>query len=72
MPDWSKDVISANVASVAYEEEGARLIVTWRKGARRSVYEGVPEHLALQLAEAPSVGSMLNAEIKPVFPHHYE
>jgi hypothetical protein len=72
MPDWSKDVVSSNVASIAYEEEGGRLIVTWNKGSRRSVYIGVPEELALQVASAPSVGSILNSEIKPYFGHHYE
>jgi hypothetical protein len=72
MPDWSKDVVSSNVANVAYEEEGGRLIVTWNKGSRRSVYSGVPEELALQVASAPSVGSILNSEIKPYFGHHYE
>jgi hypothetical protein len=72
MPDWSKDVVSSNVANVAYEEEGGRLIITWNKGSRRSVYSGVPEELALQVASAPSVGSILNSEIKPYFGHHYE
>lgn len=72
MPDWSKDVISTNASNIAYEEEGNRLIVTWAKGARRSVYSGVPEELALQVANAPSVGSILNTEIKPYFPHAYE
>lgn len=72
MPDWNKDVISSNVVNIAYEEEGQRLIVTWSKGSRRSVYEGVPEDVAAQLANAPSVGSMLNSDIKPYYSHHYE
>jgi len=72
MPDWSKEVFSTNAASIAYEEEGGRMIVTWTKGSRRSVYSGVPEELALQCANAPSVGSFLNSEIKPNFPHAYE
>ena len=71
MADWSKEVFSTNVASIAYEEEGGRMFVTWLKG-RRSVYSGVPEELALQAASAPSVGSFLNSEIKPNFAHHYE
>lgn len=71
MPDWNKDVYSSNVANVAYQEDGSTLVITWTKGARRSAYDGVPEELAEQLANAPSVGSMLNTEIKPYFPHRY-
>lgn len=70
MPDWDKDVISSNVSNVAYEAEGQQLIITWAKG-RRSMYSGVPEDVALQLANAPSVGSMLNSDIKPYYPHQY-
>jgi len=71
MPDWSKPVFSTNASEIAYEEEGGRLIVTWAKGGRRSVYTGVPEDLAIQCANAASVGSFLNTEIKPNFPHEY-
>ena len=72
MPDWSKDVISTSIANVAYEAEGQRLIVTWMKGSRRSVYTGVPEELALQLSTAPSAGSMIRTDIIPYYAHHYE
>lgn len=72
MPDWSKQVYSSNVVEIGYQEEGARMIVTWSKGSRRSVYSGVPEELAVQVANAPSVGSILNSEIKPYFQHSYE
>lgn len=71
MPDWSKPVFSSNATEIGYEEEGSRLIVTWSKGGRRSAYSGVPEELALQVADAPSVGSILNTEIKPYFAHEY-
>lgn len=60
------------VANVAYEAEGQRLIVTWAKGSRRSVYEGVPEDVATSLADAPSVGSMIKTDIIPYYQHHYE
>lgn len=70
MPDWSKPVFSSNATEIGYEEQGSRLLVTWTKG-RRSAYSGVPEELALQVANAPSVGSILNTEIKPYFPHEY-
>lgn len=67
---WSKDVYSSNVSVVAYDEETKDLIITWTKG-KRSIYSGVPEELAVQLSNAGSVGSMLNAEIKPYYPHRY-
>lgn len=67
---WSKDVYSSNVSTVSYDPESKELIITWSKG-KRSIYSGVPEELAEQLANAPSVGSMLNAEIKNYFPHRY-
>lgn len=72
MPDWSKEVLSSRISSIAYEEEGKRLIVTWAKGSRRSVWEGVPEDVAQQLALAPSAGSMINSDIQPYYPMHYE
>lgn len=70
MPDWNKPVFSSNASEIGYEEEGNKLIVVWTKG-RRSAYSGVPEELALQCANAPSVGSFLNTEIKPYFAHEY-
>lgn len=70
MPDWSKPVFSSNVTEIGYEEQGSRMLVTWTKG-RRSAYSGVPEELAMQVANAPSVGSILNTEIKPYFAHEY-
>lgn len=70
MPSWSKDVYSSNVSSVGYDSDTKELVITWTKG-KRSVYSGVPEELAEQLVNAASVGSMLNAEVKPYFPHRY-
>jgi len=49
------------------EDETNELIVTFNKG-RAYVYAGVPEELAIQLANAPSVGQMMNSEIKPNYP----
>jgi hypothetical protein len=70
MAGWSKPVYSSNVSEVGYDPETGELIITWTKG-KRSIYSGVPEELAEQLANAPSVGSMLNAEIKPYYSHRY-
>ena len=70
MAAWSKDVYSSNVSSVGYDSDSLELIITWTKG-KRSIYSNVPEELAEQLANAPSVGSMLNSEIKPYYSHRY-
>lgn len=67
---WSTPVYSSNVAEVGYDEEMGGMLITWNSG-KRSLYSGVPEELALEVSKAPSVGSMLNAEIKPRFPHRY-
>jgi hypothetical protein len=71
MPDWTKPVFSSNVNEIGYREEGSEMTVAWSKG-RVSVYSGVPEELALQVASAPSVGSILNTEIKPYYSHRYQ
>jgi hypothetical protein len=70
MATWEKEVYSSNVSTVGYNDETKELSITWTKG-KRSIYSGVPEELAEQLVNAPSVGSMLNAEVKPYFSHRY-
>ena len=67
---WSRDVFSSNVSTVGYDPETKDLTITWTKG-KRSIYSNVPEELAEQLANAPSVGSMLNSEIKLYYSHRY-
>lgn len=71
MPDWQKPVYSSNVNEIGYREEQHEMTVAWSKG-KVSVYSGVPEELALQVANAPSVGSILNSDIKPYYQHRYE
>lgn len=66
---WSQHVYSSNAAEIGFEEPD-KLIVRWKNG-RVSVYEGVPEEKARELANAPSVGRMLNDEIKPQYAHRY-
>lgn len=66
---WTKNVFSTMVTSVAYDEEKAELSVTWAKGGKTSVYAGVPEGVALDLSNAPSVGQMVITEIKPYYQH---
>ena len=70
MAGWSKSVYSSNVSEVGYDPETKELLITWTKG-KRSVYSNVPEELANQLVNAPSVGTMLNTEVKPYFVHRY-
>lgn len=67
---WHRDVYSSNVQSLDYDEESKSLYVNWLKG-KRSVYAGVPEDLAVECANAPSVGSFLNTEIKGKYAHRY-
>jgi hypothetical protein len=67
---WSKDVYSSNVSTVGYNEETQELFITWTRG-KRSIYSGVPAQLADDVANAPSVGSILNQEIKPYYAHRY-
>jgi len=58
------------VQEVGYDPDTKELLITWTKG-KQSIYSGVPEELAEQLVNAPSVGSMLNAEVKPYYAHRY-
>lgn len=66
---WEKSVYSSNVQSVGWDDNGD-LLVTWSAG-KRSAYANVPEELAVQASNAASVGTFLNAEVKPYFSHRY-
>lgn len=66
---WEKNVFSSMVTAVGYDAEKAELYVTWAKSGKISVYAGVPEGVALDLSNAPSVGIMVNTEIKPYYQH---
>jgi len=67
---WSQNVFSSNVSEVGYDSDTSELLVTWQSG-KQSAYKGVPEDVALRLANAPSVGQMINDEIKPYYSHSY-
>ena len=58
-------------SEIAYDSDTNELLVTWSKSGRVSAYQGVPEDVALRLANAPSVGQMINDEIKPNYQHSY-
>lgn len=67
---WERSVYSSNVQTVGYDPETHELIITWTRG-KRSIYANVPEELAEQLVNAPSVGRMINTEIKNYYAHRY-
>ena len=69
---WSQSVFSSNVSEVGYDSDSGELLVTWSKSGKTSAYQGVPEDVALKLANAPSVGKMINDEIRPYFQHRYK
>jgi hypothetical protein len=68
---WSQSVYSSVVSEVGYDSDSGELLVTWSKSGKVSAYQGVPEDVAQRLANAPSVGQMINDEIKPYFSHSY-
>ena len=67
---WSQPVFSKMCTEIGYDSETGDLLVTWNSG-KRSAYAGVGEDLAMQVANAASVGQMLISEIKPNYPHRY-
>lgn len=67
---WTQQVYSEMATEVGYDTENQELLVTWKNG-RTTAYKGVPEEKALELANAPSVGKMLNAEIKNNYSFRY-
>lgn len=67
---WSKQVFSTMVQEIAYDEETSEMVVTWKNG-KISVYSGVPEDVAEQVANAPSVGQAMNQMVKTTYSHRY-
>ena len=67
---WNQPVYSSHVTEVGYDSDAGELLVTWANG-RVSAYAGVTEELAVQIANAPSVGQALNAQVKNVYSHRY-
>ena len=67
---WTKSVYSTMATEIGYNDDTKEMMVRWTNG-RVSAYAGVSEDLADQVANAPSVGTMLNNEIKPNFAHRY-
>lgn len=67
---WTRNVFSTMVNEVGWDSETSDLLITWNNG-RKSAYAGVPEDVANDLANAPSVGGMMNSQIKPYYSHRY-
>ena len=63
MATWMKDVYSSNLLQVGYDVDAQETIATFHKGGRYA-YPNTTEEQALQLANAPSAGSLFHAEFK--------
>ena len=68
---WTKSVFSSRVSQLTYDEQTKELQVRWAKGNKTSVYENVPEEVALDLSTSVSVGTMIANEIIPNYRHRY-
>ncbi len=68
---WSVPVFSEMVSDVGYDDATGELLVTWKKSGKTSAYSGVSEEFALQLSKAPSVGGVINSEVRYKWPHRY-
>jgi hypothetical protein len=65
---WERPVYSERAQTVSYDDQTQEMTVLWKNG-KSTVYAGVPEKLALELSNAPSVGSMINSDFTGKFPH---
>lgn len=68
---WSRPVFSSMVSEVGYNTDTQELIITWAKSGKQSAYADVPEEVAEELSRTPSVGQMINSDIKPHYAHRY-
>ncbi len=64
MTVWMKDVYSSNLAQVGYDTDAQETVVVFRKSGKRAAYPNTTEEQAEQLANAPSAGTLFNAEFK--------
>ena len=65
-----REVYSSTVERIGYEDGVLR--VEWAKSGKVSLYHGVPEKLANEVMNAPSIGSALRSLIQPGYRHAYE
>lgn len=67
MASWMKPVFSSMIAEVGWDDEAQELLVKFAKGGKTAAYKGADEGLAVDLSNAPSVGSMFLSEVRPFF-----
>ena len=67
---WTRSVLSSNVEEIYYDSDTQEMAVTWHSG-KVSVYSGVPEDVALDVSNAPSVGQAMNEKVKGQYDHRY-
>lgn len=63
MARWDQDTFSSMVSSIGYDDEAGVMFVTFNTG-KTYAYQGVPEDVARDAANAASVGNYINEEIK--------
>lgn len=68
MARWDQDVYSSDASSIGYDDETQTMYVTFQRGGTYA-YQGVPEDVARDAANAASVGSYLNENIKGSYPY---
>lgn len=68
---WMQPVYSDMAAEIGYDDSNQEMLVRWARSGKMSAYKGVPEDMAQECANAPSVGAFLNEFIKPNYPHRY-
>lgn len=68
---WTQQVYSEMATEVGYDSDTQEMLVTWKRSGKTTAYSGVPEDKALECANAASVGSFINSEIKPYYQFRY-
>jgi len=63
MPSFQQDVYSSMAQSVSYDADSQTMVITFNNG-KSYAYAGVPEDVARDTANAPSVGEYINENIK--------
>lgn len=67
---WSQSVFSRMISEVGWDDSTEELLVTFKNG-RTAAYKGPDEAKAIELANAASVGTTFNAEIKNFYSFRY-
>jgi hypothetical protein len=65
-----RNVFSSHVDQIGYDEDARELHVAFQTG-RTAVYRGVPQEVARDVMEAPSIGEAMWNSIRGKFPFGY-